>query len=164
MSLDQVHVALVNLDQPGRYLHWSIFTVSLANLLVVAAMVAIFGLALLLPFPHRRRLAAEPPQVSSDSAIQETLAPMPEAGAARSSGGMWTARVRRTATALLPPDKLLPDRQPAYVASWVYVFGVATLASLGVAVVSGLAVAVGGVDWWHTTPLGQFLTAYISGA
>ena len=37
----------------------------------------------------------------------------------------------------MPPDKLLPDRQPAYVASWVYVFGVATLAALGVVIVTG---------------------------
>ena len=28
------------------------------------------------------------------------------------------------AESALPPDKLLPDRQPAYVASWIYVFGV----------------------------------------
>jgi hypothetical protein len=38
---------------------------------------------------------------------------------------MWTARARRNALTALPPHKLLPDRQPAYVASWVYVFGVA---------------------------------------
>ena len=43
---------------------------------------------------------------------------------------MWTARVRRRALAVLPPGKLLPDRQPAYVASWIYVFGVASLAAL----------------------------------
>ena len=47
---------------------------------------------------------------------------------------MWTARVRRRALRLLPPGKLLPDRQPAYVASWIYTFGVATLATLGLAI------------------------------
>ena len=26
----------------------------------------------------------------------------------------------------LPADQLLPDRQPAYMASWIYVFGVLT--------------------------------------
>ena len=69
---------------------------------------------------------------------------------------MWTARVRRRALALLPPGKLLPDRQPAYVASWAYVFGVARLAALGVAIASGFALAVGGPDWWHSNPVGHF--------
>lgn len=43
---------------------------------------------------------------------------------------MWTNKVRRLALRLPPPGKLLPDRQPAYVKSWIYVFGVATLAAL----------------------------------
>src|ERR1700722_9462994 len=55
--------------------------------------------------------------------------------------------------------KLLPDRQPAYVASWVYVFGVATLATLGVVIVSGFVIAIGGPDWWHTTPVGHFFNS-----
>ena len=33
---------------------------------------------------------------------------------------------------------MLPDRQPAYVASWIYVFGVTTIAALGVVIVTGL--------------------------
>jgi len=159
VGFGQIQAAVTNLARPGQYLHWSIFTVSLANLLVVGAMVAIFGLALLLPFPHRRRLAAEAAEASSASPSQTTAAPVLKPEADSDSGRMWTGLVRRTAVGLLPPDKLLPDRQPAYVASWVYVFGVATLAALGVAIVSGLAIALGGVDWWHTTPLGQFFNS-----
>lgn len=34
------------------YFHWGVVQVSLANLLVVAIMIAVFALALLLPFPH----------------------------------------------------------------------------------------------------------------
>jgi hypothetical protein len=72
---------------------------------------------------------------------------------------MWTARVRRRALTSLPPGKLLPDRQPAYVASWAYVFGVAALAALGVVIVSGFALALGGPDWWHTNPVGHFFNS-----
>ena len=60
---------------------------------------------------------------------------------------------------LLPPRKLLPDRQPAYVASWVYVFGVASLATLAIAIVSGFAIALGGTDWWHTDAVGHFFNS-----
>jgi hypothetical protein len=72
---------------------------------------------------------------------------------------MWTARFRRRALASLPPGKLLPDRQPAYVASWIYVFGVGSLAALGVVIVSGFAIALGGTDWWHTNPVGHFFNS-----
>jgi hypothetical protein len=48
-------IAAVNLDEPGRYLHWSIFTVSVANLALICAMVLLFGAALLLPLPGTRR-------------------------------------------------------------------------------------------------------------
>jgi hypothetical protein len=72
---------------------------------------------------------------------------------------MWTARTRRLALRLLPPGKLLPDRQPAYVASWIYVFGVAALAALALAIVSGFLIALGGPDWWHTNPVGHFFNS-----
>ena len=55
------------------------------------------------------------------------------------TAGLWTARLRRRALRTLPPGKLLPDSQPAYVASWIYVFGVGSLAALGVAIVTGFA-------------------------
>ncbi len=31
---------------------------------------------------------------------------------------------------LLPPGQALPDRQPVYVVSWIYIFGVLNLSSL----------------------------------
>lgn len=153
---------VVNLDQPGRYLHWSIFTVSVANLVLIAVMVVIFGLALMVPFPGRRHRSTAPGIVPAE---QESTAPG-IAPAERESPAtdddtatMWTARVRRRAIATLPPKKLLPDSQPAYVASWVYVFGVATLAALGMAIVSGMVIALGGTDWWHTDSVGHFFNS-----
>src|SRR5262249_11357943 len=71
----------------------------------------------------------------------------------------WTGAVRRTGLRLLPPEKLLPDRQPAYVASWIYVFGVASLAALALAIVSGMTIALGGTDWWHSNPVGHFFNS-----
>ena len=35
-------------------------------------------------------------------------------------------------------------------------FGVGSLAALGVAIVSGFALALGGPDWWHYNPAGHF--------
>ncbi|MGH3197788.1 MAG: cytochrome b N-terminal domain-containing protein [Streptosporangiaceae bacterium] len=124
----------------------------MANLVLVAVMVAIFGAALLLPFPGRHR-RVEP--------AQEATEPEPPAAyeAAEGDERMWTARLRKRALTSLPPNKLLPDRQPAYVASWVYVFGVGSLAALGVVIVSGFALALGGPDWWHTNPLGHFFNS-----
>jgi ubiquinol-cytochrome c reductase cytochrome b subunit len=31
----------------------------------------------------------------------------------------WTVKVREAAVEALPPEKLLPDGQPTYVASWI---------------------------------------------
>src|SRR5580693_2332507 len=144
--------APINLDHSGTYLHWSIFTVSVANLGLIAVMVVIFGAALLLPFPKGRTYPPAPDEAGVGG--EGTAPPMSDEDA-----GMWTSRVRRFATRILPPGKLLPDRQPAYVASWIYVFGVGSLAAFGVAIVSGFALAVGGPDWWHYNPAGHFFNS-----
>jgi hypothetical protein len=47
--------SVIDLNSPGHYLNWSIFQVSVANLVVIGVMVVIFGLALLIPFPDRHR-------------------------------------------------------------------------------------------------------------
>jgi ubiquinol-cytochrome c reductase cytochrome b subunit len=71
----------------------------------------------------------------------------------------WTERVRRAAVAALPPERLLPDTQPVYVASWVYVFGILTLSSLTVVLASGLVLALAGPAWWHTSSAGHFFNS-----
>jgi len=161
------HGALaIDLNSPGSYLTWSIFTVSEANLVLIAVMVVIFGAALLLPFPGRRHALSARPADTADAAAGPASAEAENAHLAvdkdatlDSDSRMWTARVRRLGLRLLPPGKLLPDRQPAYVASWIYVFGVASLAALGMAIVSGMVIALGGTDWWHTNPVGHFFNS-----
>ena len=143
------------MNQPATFVHWSIFDVTVANLVLVAVMVAIFGAALLLPFPKGRLVEAAVTDPAADSAAGAGAAGLPEDGTA----GLWTARLRRRALRTLPPGKLLPDSQPAYVASWIYVFGVGALAAFGVAIASGFALALGGPDWWHYNPAGHFFNS-----
>jgi hypothetical protein len=46
--------ALIDLNHTGHYLHWGFIQLSVANLTVIAAMIVVFALALILPFPLRR--------------------------------------------------------------------------------------------------------------
>ena len=71
----------------------------------------------------------------------------------------WTARTREAAVAALPPEKLLPDSQPTYVASWIYIFGVASIASLMVIIGSGVILSLKGPAWWHDTSIGHFFNS-----
>jgi hypothetical protein len=47
--------ALVNLNHSAHYIHWGWFQMSIANFVVILLMVAVFVLALVLPFPRARR-------------------------------------------------------------------------------------------------------------
>jgi ubiquinol-cytochrome c reductase cytochrome b subunit len=71
----------------------------------------------------------------------------------------WTVGLRDRLARTVPEGQLLPDRQPAYVSSWIYVFGVLTLAALVVVIATGCLLAVEGVDWWHTSSLGHFVNS-----
>ena len=73
-------------------------------------------------------------------------APVPQGCAATAGADVAAAAVARFGPLVDGPTsaprvgraaKLLPDSQPAYVASWIYVFGVGALAALGVAIASG---------------------------
>ena len=70
--------------------------------------------------------------------------------------GSWTARARDYLGRRLPATNLLPDRQPYYVGSWVYVFGVVTIAALAWVILSGLVLAFFGPQWWHVSAAGRF--------
>ncbi len=71
----------------------------------------------------------------------------------------WTARLRARTLESVPADQALPDEQPAYVASWIYVFGVLTIAALVVIIATGTLLALGGPSWWHTNSFGHFLNS-----
>ena len=73
--------------------------------------------------------------------------------------GNWTARLRTRTLDTMPNDQLLPDQQPAYVASWIYVFGVLTIAALVIVLVSGLLIALGGPTWWHINAAGHYFNS-----
>ena len=46
--------ALINLNGNGHYIHWGFIQMSVANLVVILLMIAVFVLAILLPFPRRK--------------------------------------------------------------------------------------------------------------
>ena len=71
----------------------------------------------------------------------------------------WTLAVRRYLERRLPVEHLLPDRQPYYVGSWVYVFGVITIAALVWTILSGVVLAFFGPQWWHETGVGRFFNS-----
>jgi hypothetical protein len=58
MPFGALIAALINLNDTGHYIHWGFIQISAANLVVIILMIAVFVLAILLPFPRRK----EPPQ------------------------------------------------------------------------------------------------------
>jgi ubiquinol-cytochrome c reductase cytochrome b subunit len=70
-----------------------------------------------------------------------------------------TRDLQRTLSETLPYEELLPDEQPAYVHSYVYLFGVATLASFLLLLASGIVLAAFGPQWWHSSGSGHFFNS-----
>ncbi len=71
----------------------------------------------------------------------------------------WTVALRTRMARAVPAGQVLPDRQPAYVTSWIYVFGVASLAAFIWVIASGVVLAVRGATWWHTSSVGHFVNS-----
>lgn len=80
-------------------------------------------------------------------------------GAERQNPLSWTVRLRTRLSRTVPAGQLLPDRQPAYVRSWIYVFGVASLAALVFVLASGVVLSLKGAAWWHTSSVGHFVNS-----
>ena len=87
------------------------------------------------------------------------MKPTTHPGPTGDRSGSWTARGRDLVAEKLPLDHLLPARQPYYVGSWVYVFGVAAIAGLVLTVLSGLVLALAGPEWWHISAAGRFFNS-----
>jgi ubiquinol-cytochrome c reductase cytochrome b subunit len=71
----------------------------------------------------------------------------------------WTLSLRRSIQRTLPLTHLLPDRQPVFVGSWVYIFGVVSIAGLIWVVASGVVLALFGPQWWHQSGVGRFVNS-----
>jgi hypothetical protein len=130
---------LVDLGGAQRVFEWGWFRITYANLAVLGLMAVVLVAAILFPFPKGRPAEPDREPVVDDP------------------GGGWTGSVRRWARRQLPWSRLLPSSEPSYVASWTYTFGVATLASLAVVIVSGIVLAAGGPGWRHTSDAGRFV-------
>jgi hypothetical protein len=50
-----VLAAVFDLSHPARYVHWHFFQMSVANVVVILLMIAVFAAAILLPFRRRER-------------------------------------------------------------------------------------------------------------
>ena len=77
----------------------------------------------------------------------------------RAPARTWTGKARDRFFGTFPPEKLMPEEQPEYVASWIYVFGVATLAALFFIIGSGLVLTMEGPSWYHASSLGHFVNS-----
>jgi hypothetical protein len=55
MAVCLVLGALADLNRNGHYIHWGFIQISVANFVVILLMIVVFVLALLVPFPNRKR-------------------------------------------------------------------------------------------------------------
>ncbi len=67
----------------------------------------------------------------------------------------WTQSMRKNVSEKLTWDHLLPSEQPIYVSSLVYSFGVFTLSSLVLCIVSGVVMAAYGPTWYQYSGVGS---------
>jgi len=71
----------------------------------------------------------------------------------------WTTRARRSLEKAYPPERILPDSQPSYMSSWIYVFGALTIAALTIVIATGCILAIEGPSWWHVSSTGHFVNS-----
>src|ERR1700757_1413784 len=89
--------SVINLNGPGDYKSWGIFYLSVANLVVIGIMVALFALALLLPFPGKHSEIRDADTAGDSTAGRSADITADTPMATDPDADMWTARVRRRA-------------------------------------------------------------------
>src|SRR5579863_9345590 len=70
-----------------------------------------------------------------------------------------TTGIRERVRTWIPLEDLLPDHMPAFVRSPAYFFGVISLSSLVLLIVSGIILAAFGPQWWHDNAIGHFVNS-----
>lgn len=71
----------------------------------------------------------------------------------------WTLTLRQRIGKSFPSEQVLPDQQPAYVRSSLYLLGAITLVSFLVIILSGVILALFGPQWWHESSVGRFFNS-----
>ena len=70
-----------------------------------------------------------------------------------------TTWIRERAHTWMPLEDLLPDHLPAFVRSPAYFFGVVSLSSLVLLILTGILLAAFGPQWWHDNSVGHFVNS-----
>jgi quinol-cytochrome oxidoreductase complex cytochrome b subunit len=70
-----------------------------------------------------------------------------------------TTGIRERVRNWMPLEDLLPDHLPAFVRSPAYFFGVISLSSLVLLILSGIILAAFGPQWWHDNAVGHFMNS-----
>jgi hypothetical protein len=150
------------MDAPASYVHFWFILISVPNLLIIGGMILLFVIALFAPFPRHK---ASKPAEAAATDVQAIPPPSqaPEAGGGGDGdgdgGGNWTRSMQHAVSRRWPWHQLLPDRQPRFVASWVYMFGVGAIAALVWIVISGMVLVFFGPTWWHVSSAGKFMNS-----
>jgi hypothetical protein len=71
----------------------------------------------------------------------------------------WTLALRQWISKRFPSDQVLPDEQPAYVRSSLYLLGAGTLVSFAIIILTGVILALFGPQWWHESAVGHFVNS-----
>ena len=70
-----------------------------------------------------------------------------------------TTWIRERVRRWMPLEDLLPDHLPAFVRSPAYFFGVVSLSSLVLLILTGILLAAFGPQWWHDNAIGHFVNS-----
>ena len=70
-----------------------------------------------------------------------------------------TTGIRERVRRWMPLEDLLPDKLPAFVRSPAYFFGVISLSSFVLLILTGILLAAFGPQWWHNNAAGHFVNS-----